>query len=260
VHAALALFRACDDAAGLAACLAHAAVVDAWVGRFPQAAVTGDQAIRLATRTGDDAAIAVALTERVVAAADFKDASVQAHRAVSALHRTGNLFDLGVVCSVAGYLAIRERQYREALAWLDEAVDAARRLEDPRSILRSRGNQGLARLFVNDLDGAQAAFSDALASHPEAAGEHLLAHTLLGMAAVAARRGQITRAAQLAGAARRHAIGTPHRHEQVIWTRVDAEILAPVRAASDGDAWDRDERKGASLTAAEGIRLARCRP
>jgi hypothetical protein len=49
------------------------------------------------------------------------------------LHHVGNLDQLARVCGTAGYVAIAERRYREALAWLDEALDAARRLDDPAS-------------------------------------------------------------------------------------------------------------------------------
>jgi predicted ATPase/DNA-binding SARP family transcriptional activator len=260
MQAALELFRACDHAPGIAACLGHTAVIEAWIGRFEQAAMAGDEAVNIAKRVQDNAAIAVALTERVAAAARYEDAACHARRAVTALQRAGNLFDLAIVCSLAGYIAIGDRRYREALRWLDDAVQAARRLQNPRSVLGSRGNQGLARLFLDDLDGAEEAFSDALAGYRDAVGEDLVAHTILGQAAVAARRGNIARAAQLAGAARHQARGTtPARHEQAIWARLDSEILASARAASDREAWDQSARQGASLTPAEAVAVARRR-
>lgn len=222
--------------------------------------MAGDEAVRIAERGPDDAAIAVVLAERVAAAARYRDASYHARRAVTALQQAGNLFDLVFACSLAGYIAIGERRDSEALSWLDDAVQAARRLENPRSLLVSRSNQGLAKLFLNDLDAAEEAFSDALAGYRDAVGEDFIAHTILGHAAVAARRGNMTHAAQLAGAARRHARGTtPARHEQAVWSRLDTEILAPARTASDPEAWDHNARRGASLTQAEAVALARRR-
>lgn len=70
------------------------------------------------------------------------------------LHRVGNLDQLARVCGTAGYVAIAERRYREALVWLDEALDAARRLDDPSELFASRANRGLAKLFLRELEDA----------------------------------------------------------------------------------------------------------
>jgi hypothetical protein len=125
-------------------------------------------------------------------------------------------------------------------------------------LLLSQNNQGLARFFLADLEGAEEAFTAALSGYRDTIGEGLIAHGLRGQAAAAARRGNLMRAALLAGAATRHTRGSPHDREQAVWARLDNEILAPARASSDREAWDDHERRGRALTEADALALA-CR-
>jgi hypothetical protein len=83
----------------------------------------------------------------------------------------------------------------------------------------------------------------------------MLEAPLLGMAALAARRGALPRAARLAGAASAHAM--PRRTEEArVWTRLDNQFLAPAREQLGERAWRRAAREGASLTKLEAIDLA----
>jgi len=76
------------------------------------------------------------------------------------------------------------------------------------------------------------------------------------MAAVSARRGELPRAARLAGAARANGTPEPNRNEDSIWTRLGDEHLTPARQRYGPDRWDRAEQAGASLTIHEAIDLA----
>jgi hypothetical protein len=92
---------------------------------------SGGVARRWAERAHDEAAIAWARVGWARSGAEYEDIASRARSAMPYLHRVGNLDQLARVCGTAAYAAIAERRYREALAWLDEAFDAARQLDPP---------------------------------------------------------------------------------------------------------------------------------
>jgi hypothetical protein len=134
---------------------------------------------------------------------------------------------------VTGYKAIAQGRYREALHWLDEGMQAVRVLGNARSVFYFAGNQGLARLFLDETDEAARAFGDALAVCADAAAQDIVDECLLGLAAVAARRDDLNRAARLAGAATAHRTAVRIHDEEVVATRLIDEILAPPATPSD---------------------------
>jgi predicted ATPase/DNA-binding SARP family transcriptional activator len=256
LQASLALFRACDDAGGIATCLGSLALSETWNGRFEQARTLGDEAVHFAKRSRDEGAIAFALAQRAITAEGFEDAADHARDGVAYLRRVGNLLELAWMCNITGYLAIAEGRYRDALPWLDEGLEAARRLGHVKLVFYLHSNQGLARLFLDQLEEAAQAHNNAIAACHEAGAENIAAMTFLAVAAVAARRGDFDGAARLAGAARRHRGGGGSVEEVAIWSRVDDEILTPARARFGHEDWDRAEREGAGLTVYEAIELA----
>jgi predicted ATPase/DNA-binding SARP family transcriptional activator len=279
LQASLQLFRTCGDASGIAACLGYLAFANASVGQYERANSLSDEALRFAERAQDEAVLASALTKRALAAATYEDMARGARTAVAALRRSGNLMELARVCSVTGYLAIAERRDQEALAWLDESLEAARRLENAHGVFVTLGNLGLARLFLGDLAGAAQSFRDALAmmTHDQGAGafpgpdgrparqpalqadpesgEHPVDETLLGLAAVTACQGDHQRAARLAGAAKSHRTSGRAPQEEIIWKRLEDELLNPAREQCGSATWDHAARQGASLNVLKAIEL-----
>ena len=161
------------------------------------------------------------------------------------------------MCGIAGYVAIAERRYREALAWLDEALVAARSLNDPRELFVIQGNQGLARLFLHEFEDAGQHFCDALAACRDAGHQSGgVDETLLGLAAVEASRRQLGRAARLTGAAKAHQARHGFVDEATIWSRLVDDFLAPARDRCGPERWDLAERAGAELTQDDAIDLA----
>jgi tetratricopeptide (TPR) repeat protein len=256
LHASLDLFRACDHAAGIAACLSHLAVAEAMFGESRLAPDLRDEALRYARRSGDEETLGLALADMALSATSYEEAAGQAPAAVEYLSRTGNLLDLVIVCSVTGYYGLADGRYREGLEWLDQALDAADQLGNRRSVFFIRGNQGLARLFLDELDEAASAFHDSIAAARDVAAEDLVDEALLGMAAVAARREEADRAACLAGAARAHGGPGRNRAEETVVSRMKEDILLPARDRFGRDTWDRAEQQGASLTVQQAIELA----
>jgi predicted ATPase/class 3 adenylate cyclase len=256
LEASLALFQASDDVAGTAACLGHLVVAEAWIGHDEQAGALAGEAVHLAERAHDEGILAFALAAIALSAVSYEDASRRAGRAVAHLQRVGNLRELALVCSVTGYFAIAERRHEDAVAWLNQGLDAARRLGDPNSAFLIWGNYGLARLFVDELDEAEQAFREALALCRKAGCEDIVEETLLGLAAVAARQDELACAACLSGAAREHEALSRNASEDTIRSRLDDEILTPARDRYGPENWNRAASKGASLTVQEAIELA----
>ena len=106
------------------------------------------------------------------------------------------------------------------------------------------------------LSAAARAFGNALAVCAEAAAEDIVDECLLGLAAVAARRDDLNRAARLAGAATAHRTAVRVHDEEVVSRRLIDDILAPARDALGPEKWDRLARDAASLSVDEAIELA----
>ena len=254
LSAALDLFRACDDLGGIAACLAHLADAEAWVDHREHADELLEEAQAFAERAHDERAVAVVLTTSALAATDYEDAARRSRSAIEHLRRIGNLYEVAHLCNWTGYMAIEELRYDEALAWLSEGLDAARPLGHLNFVFLLNGNEGLARLFLDEVDNAAQAFSEALAVCRAAGCEDIVDETLLGMAAVAACHGDLARAAYLSGAAKGHQTASRGRGEDAMWARLSEMLRAP-RERYGRENWERIERDGASLTAGEAISM-----
>jgi predicted ATPase/DNA-binding SARP family transcriptional activator len=258
LHDSLQPLRACDDAAGIAACLGHLANSEAANGRRERAMALCDEAVGFANRTHDEEVIALVLMQQAAAASSYDDTSRRSRTAVEHLLRVGNLYEVAHLCTWTGYAALIEHRYHDSLAWLDEGVDAARQLGHPSPLFHLRTNQGVARLFLGELDEATRALCDALAVCREAGCEKVADETLLGLAVVAARRAELGRAARLAGAAKAHGPTWLGHGELAIWSRLNDEITAP-RETYGTESWDRASAEGAALTLADAIDFALAR-
>jgi predicted ATPase/class 3 adenylate cyclase len=255
LEASLALFRACNDTAGVAACLAHLAWDEAWRGRLDQADTLAGEAVRAARRAGDERVLALALSISAIVASGYEEVAQRAAAAVTHLQAVGDLIALVRVCGNVGYLATVERRYDDALMWLDKGLDFARSLEDPAALFFIHTNKALASLFLDDLDDAAEAFCDALT----ACRRDLVDETLLGLAAVEALRGDLERAAHLVGAAEGLETAERSADEDTIWHRLHDEILTPARKRYGSDNWDRAAREAAALNGQEAIDMALAR-
>jgi hypothetical protein len=107
-----------------------------------------------------------------------------------------------------------------------------------------RGSLGLTALLTGEPDAAEDALREELRLCRELALRPVAFTGLLGMAAIAASRGEIRRAARLAGAAATHRHGQP---EQPLDARLHATFLQSARRRCGADAWDAAAREGAAL-------------
>ena len=130
---------------------------------------------------------------------------------------------------------------------LARAVALTRELDDPfQWMLVQRQVAGLAALLTDDIAGAAAAFREQLELARELVVLPAAFEGLRGLAAVAARHGDLDRAARLYGAAEAHRYGQP---EHPVDVRVRDTFFAPARARHGTEAWDtaRARRRGARL-------------
>jgi predicted ATPase/class 3 adenylate cyclase len=256
LEASLALFRACDDPAGIAACLGELAFTEAWRGRFEGAAALGDEAIEVAQRTQDEGVLATALSMSAMTVAEYEDAAQRAHIALACLQAAGDVNGLARVCLNVGYAALAERRYADALGWCDRGLESARRLDNIWAVFSTRTNEALARLFLLQFDEAAKAFCQALAVCHDAGAENVADETLLGLAAAEASRGDLARAARLTGAATAHESKSRAVDEDTVWSRVHDEFLTPARERCGPERWDLAQREGAALTVHDAVGLA----
>ena len=112
---------------------------------------------------------------------------------------------------------------------------------------------GLAALFRDDIAGAAAAFHEQLDVARELVVLPVVFEGLRGLAAVAARHGELDRAARLYGAAEAHRYEEP---EHPIDARLHDTFFAPALARYGTEAWDAAERAGAALGLRDAIAYA----
>jgi predicted ATPase/DNA-binding SARP family transcriptional activator len=256
LSAAIELFRSAHDDAGAARSLAFLAVLERQRGADETAPRRLREALRIALSADDPEAVAIALSGAVIGAADYETASGVAEFAVAALGRVGNVLDVGSVYSHTGFLAIRDGRYADALPWLEHALAAARKVGDPFSLLVVEGNQGLAHLFLENVQQAKDCFSRSVQLCRHAAFHGLVDEGLLGLAAVAVLQDRSAHAARLVGAARAHTDAASAVDDDAVLGRLRDRFLLPARERFGAERWDSCDDEGRALSFADAVDIA----
>ncbi len=247
LQAALEYFRATDDAAAIADCLGQLAYGHAWVDEYDVGVRLADEGVRFAERSGDDRALSRALMTRALVFEDFDAMAAAARPALVVLRKGGHLHALSGLCSTTGFVAIAERREREAVPWLEEGVDAARSSRSE-ELSVALGNLGLAKLFLGDLDGAEAALVEAVVRRSWSVSDPRVDETVLALGAVYALRDDLERAAVLAGMAAANPTPGRHSDEELVLHRLNDELIAPARARAATAAWEQAAARGAAMS------------
>ena len=142
----------------------------------------------------------------------------------------------------------------DAKEFVDRAIPLARGLDNPHLWMMLRGNFGLSALLAGDTDAANQAFREELGLCRELVVLPFTSEGLLGLATVAAVRGDDHLAGQLSGAASAHPHGEPS--EDPIAARLDTALLKAARTRHGADAWDAAAREGATLSFEDAIAYA----
>jgi predicted ATPase/DNA-binding SARP family transcriptional activator len=208
-----------------------------------------DEALQVASETGDERLVAVALTERTLAVS-LQDDTGELEQAVAALRKLGSTRILLALYNSTAYNAIKSGRHRAARPFLAQAVPLAHELGDPVFMALTCGNVGLEALFTDDLARARNAFDEQLRLCREVVVKHLAAEGLGGLAAIAARRGDPERAVQLLGAATATGpVGDPDVNAQL-----DEQFFAPARLRTRR--WSQAHTAGTQMGFEEAIAFA----
>src|SRR4051812_7539146 len=256
-RAVMAQARAIAEQLGDLQLLSHVvgdrATQESFAGRFNRAAALADEALVCARATGDTQTIAMAAFARAVAEQRPADLRTRVDRAAALLAQTGNAFHTAVLYHIAGHRALSCGCDGEAVEFCRRAIPLVRELESPYEWLLLRGNFGMAALLTRDIDTARRAFREQLQLCRELAVLPAAAQGLRGLAAVAAARDELDRAARLVGASAAHRHGQ-RRHAAD--ARLDRTFLVPARARLGAMTWDAAVRQGAALSFEAAIAIA----
>jgi predicted ATPase/DNA-binding SARP family transcriptional activator len=246
---AVELSRRARDPAGLADALLH---LSGYALDEPeQMRPLAEEALTHARRAGDEALVADALARRALS---FRIADVDAEiaEAAAVYRKVGDVHGLAGLYNDAGYLAVTQGSYELAATYLDEAMACAERSGEPVRVALAFGNLGLASLFTADLENAVVRFGEELQLCREHALSWLASEGIAGVAAVAASRGDLERAARLLGAAESMAKVLT----DAAGIRLAEEFFSPARRQMGETRWRAAYADGVGLDFDEAVSLA----
>jgi predicted ATPase len=250
---ARALAEAEQDPALLSQVLLETAAGISFAGEYEAASALADAALPYAEATGDPGQLAMVAWARALAEADPAALTGRVERAAALLDEAGNAFHLAAMYHVVGNRALNGGSDRAALEYCRRAVPLVRELESTYELLLLSGNLGLAELLNGGTEAAGRAFRAQLELVRELGVLPAAFQGLRGVAAVTAVRGDLDRAARLAGAAAAHRYG---ENPLPVDARVGADFLEPARDRLSADAWDAAACEGEALSFEEAIAFA----
>ena len=229
-RAALAVFEELGDDAGVARSL----ILLGWeaMGRDDRRLMValGERALTLGRRLDDDLLMGLSLVVKILAQAHVSDVVEIARASAGHLRRAGAVRWLAHLLAIAGYRALVHADYEAADELFAEALEPARASDDAWTLDMALGNIGLAALFRERFDSAQAAFEQQLEiveARPEWSRRLVIAEPMLGLAAIAAARGDREQAAMRLRSAQANP-GWLHPDEVIVQRRLIRRFLTGV--------------------------------
>jgi hypothetical protein len=222
-------------------------------GRFDLAGTLADEALQLAREAGDDWAAGMAASAGTIAAHNAGELRERVDLAAGLLEAVGNVYELAYLLANASYTALRMGSDHDASDFVRRATPATRELDSPYLWMFLRGNVGLTALFTGDADAARDAFKEELKLCRALVTPPFMSEGVGGLAAVAAARGDLDRAARLSGAAGAHRFG---QQDDALDARLHETYFQPARSRYGPDAWDAASRDGAAMSFDDAIAYA----
>jgi hypothetical protein len=182
---------------------------------------------------------------KAMAASTIGELRRRVDRAGSLLAEVGDVYHHAQMLASAAYGALCMKSDPDAKELVERAMPIARRLEHPSIWMLLHGNAGLAALLTGDTDAAHEAFRDELRLCRETVELPFASEGLIGLAAVAAVRGDADRAARLASASDAHRYGQTY---DAIEARLDTTFFQPTRASCGIDVWNAAADEGAAMS------------
>ena len=222
-------------------------------GRLEVADALADEALHAARAAADDWAEAMAASASAMAADSAAELRERVDLAASLLEGVGNVYHLADLLSSCAFAALCQGSDRYASELVARAMPMMRQLDNPYQWMLLRGNVALTALLTGDADTARASFDEELRLCREIVALPFASEGLAGLAAVAAVRDELDRAARLCGASCAHRYGKP---EDPVDARLHATYFEPARSRHGTDAWDAAGREGAALSFEDAIAYA----
>ena len=224
---------------------AHMAAGDAAAAR--EAAV---EAVRLAGDV-DEQALGHALRLLAVTADEWAEVRETADRAATTLERAGDLRGLAWLWEDLAFEALADARIDEAAELIEHAIAVEPWLDDPADAPTRLVHHGIVAVEQGEDDVARTRLLDALEAYRARGIRATLSLALLGLAVVAARAGDHTRAGRLAGAA-----GAARVRGASNPLELRLETTARDEAGSSPQAWDEAVAAGRRLGWEESLALA----
>jgi tetratricopeptide (TPR) repeat protein len=174
-----------------------------WKGEDERASALYSRALELGRQIGDPTLMANGLCglARIALRSDVEEARRLCREALAVTEgssdrvgRSNAFHVLGVAAQMAGDLL-------EARDWMNQRLAIARELEHFGGISMEAGNLSMVERQLGNLDRADALAREALGIYHERGDEWAMPYGISGLAAIAAERGELERAAMLVGAA-----------------------------------------------------------
>ncbi|HEX5617259.1 MAG TPA: BTAD domain-containing putative transcriptional regulator [Solirubrobacteraceae bacterium] len=248
-NAALELSTAAGDLEGRCLALDMVAAHARYLEDHDRAQALAGEERALAEQLGDPYLVAMAVMRQSWSAHDFGAARRFADEARPLLRRCGNLD--GIIEMVAGLVgpALVEGAYEAAAEVAEEGLRAAEEAGGSFTLALSLGNAGLAALFLERMDVAEARFREQLEIQRRERIDGFWDEPVAGLACVAAAGGDGERAAKIIGGCDALLPSLPSGRVD-LWLRDEllARFVAPARAALGERAWKRGAAVGAAMT------------
>jgi hypothetical protein len=242
--------RRLDDDRLLARVLLNRADEESNHRRFDTCERYAEEALAHARIAGDPWTLGNVMRSRARAATTVEALLTRTDQAVVAAEEAGSPHQKVHALASATYSAICLGGLSEAFDLANRAMPLARALGDDHRLMNMLGNYGLANLLARDIATASRAFREQLVLCREMMERSAAAEGLIGLAAVSAARGELTRAARLVGASRAHAYGVV---QPAVEDLLETAFFADARAALGTEAWDEARDAGAALGFHEAI-------
>jgi predicted ATPase/DNA-binding SARP family transcriptional activator len=254
---ALELFRSVGDDTWTARTLLVLSNVRSFNGDYATGRALAEEALGLAERLGDDVLIGAALGQVALGIPRVAEAFPLVSEAAARLRRAGAPQRAARMLSTEGMAALREDEYEVAEKLQAQALDAALEVAaDAHTLALVYGNAGLAALLAGRQEPALAAFRNELATAHAHAFATFYFEGLLGIAAVAAARGEDHRAVVLETAAWKLSDGQLKEAEVPVYERVMQRFIAPARERLGAEAREAASAAASAMTADAAIALA----
>jgi hypothetical protein len=255
--AAIEIFRALGDDQWAVRALLVVSNVRSYNGDFAGGRALAEEALETARRVGDDVLVGGALTQLALATPRAHEALPLVLEGAALLRAAGaHHFAAGMLTSV-GMAALREDEYALAEEAQAAALDAARADGgDAYTFGMVSGNVGLAALLAGRIEHALAAFGDELANARAHGFPGFDFEGLLGVAAVAAARGEDRRAAILQAVAWRESTRVLGEAEAPVYERVVRRFIAPARERLGEAAWEAAGAEARAMPVSEAVTYA----